>query len=330
MAAPGISPLAVVLNSSSGWDAKEDARTRLESILRGADVHVVKKGADISELVRELVDGGAAGVAAGGGDGTVRAAAEALAGSGAALGILPFGTLNHFARDLGLPLDAEAAAHVIRNGETASVDVGEVNGRVFVNNAILGLYPIYREARTKEERLGADGAFAVAGAALRVFRRHPSLLFRMRLDGREIVRRSPIVVVANNEHRMEGWKLGSRERLDSGLLWIYVLRERGRAGLLRALASVLAGRFRRQEHFEVFTARAAQVTTGREQIRVSLDGEIVALDAPLRFQSRARALRVFVHRGGAETQSGGAAIKVFGWPFPPLRRRFRLWIAGPD
>jgi diacylglycerol kinase family enzyme len=284
------------LNRSSGWDDSEQGVARLEEILTGARTELVKKGANCGDIALEAVRGGARAVAAGGGDGTIRAVAEALAGTGVPLGVIPVGTLNHFARDLNIPLDVQAAAEVIREGAMTDVDLGEVNNRVFINNAIIGLYPAYRAERGEEERRGAEGAFAVAGAALSVFRRNPALLARMRLDGRELVRHSPLIVVANNEHKMEGYQLGSRNRMDTGRLWIYVMRPRGRAGLLRTFASIAAGRLAKRREFEIFTAREAVIDTGRKHVRVSLDGEILELDGPLRFRSRSRALKVIVPR----------------------------------
>ncbi len=294
LASPGPRALAMILNQSSGWDDKRDALARVSEILGGAQIELVKKGVNCAEVARNAVASGAQAVAAGGGDGTIRAVAEALANTGVPLGILPAGTLNHFARDLDLPLDPEAAAGVVRDGRTADVDIGEVNGRVFINNAILGLYPVYRAERVEQERSGAEGPFSVIAAALSVFRRNPALLIRMRLDGRDIVRESPLVIVANNEHRMEGYELGSRSRLDAGRLWVYVMRPKSRAGLLRTFLDVIAGRLRKREAFEIFTAAEAVISTGRRRVRVSLDGEIEELGAPLRFRSRPRALRVIV------------------------------------
>ncbi|HWR50537.1 MAG TPA: diacylglycerol kinase family protein [Bryobacteraceae bacterium] len=292
MATPGTSPLAVIINRSSGWDDTGEGLSRVESILRTTQVSLVKKGTNCEDVARRVVAEGARTVVAGGGDGTIRAVAEALTGTGVNLGVIPVGTLNHFARDLDIPLDLDQAASLVRDGTPRAVDTGEVNGRVFINNAIIGLYPAFRAERAEEERKGAAAPFAVAGAALRVFRRNPALLFRMTLDGREIVRRSPLVVVANNEHKMEGWQLGTRTRMDAGRLWIYVMREKGHANLLATFASVLAGTFDRNRHFEVFSVAEAVLSTGRKRIRVSLDGEIVELDAPLKFRSRPKALKV--------------------------------------
>ncbi len=289
----------MILNQSSGWDDKNEALPRIAEILGGAEIHLVKKGVNCAELARSAVAAGAGAVVAGGGDGTIRAVAEALAGTGTPLGILPAGTLNHFARDLALPLDPEAAASVVRDGRTADVDVGEVNGRVFINNAILGLYPVYRAERAEQKRSGVEGPFGVAAAALSVFRRNPAVLVRLRLDGRDIVRESQLVIVANNEHRMRGYELGTRSRLDAGRLWIYLMRPKSRAGLLRTFLEVIAGRLRGRQAFEVFTATEAFVSTGRRRVRISLDGEIEELDAPLRFRSRPRSLRVIVPRQAA-------------------------------
>jgi diacylglycerol kinase family enzyme len=147
----------VLLNASSGLGAGLSTRQRAPELLTrvfgesGAETHIhhMEGGQDLCELVRGLVRDGADVVVAGGGDGTINAVASVVAGTDVTMGVLPVGTLNHFARDLNIPLDIEAAAKVIAEGRTIQVDIGEVNGRRFINNAIIGLYPIYRLHRDR-------------------------------------------------------------------------------------------------------------------------------------------------------------------------------------
>ena len=113
------------------------------------------KDEDVSELVRAAVRRGATVVAAGGGDGTVNAVASVLVGTETTLGVLPLGTLNHFAKDIGIPLEMEEALAVLRDGKVQHVDVGTVSDRIFINNSGLGLYPdmvFNRERRQNRAR----------------------------------------------------------------------------------------------------------------------------------------------------------------------------------
>lgn len=306
MSAPGFSPLALVLNTSAGLAAAGDKFNRIETALPGAHVERVHTGLDTAGVARRAIEAGARTVVAAGGDGTVRAVAQAVADAGAVLGIIPGGTLNHLARELKIPLGIEAAAEVVRQRHIRRIDAGDVNGLVFVNNAVLGMYAAYRLERAGQERRGAPRAIATAGAALRVFARNPLLRLQMRFDGRQLLRYSPLVLIANNEHKMRAYELGTRERLDTGRLYIYVMRPGTRAGLFRTALRVISGRLERHEAFEIFAASEAVIETGRSRIRLSLDGELVELDAPLHFRSRPRALRVIVPANGAERRPASA------------------------
>lgn len=292
--------LRAFINASAGWDAKQGAPERLEQLYRShgwdADIRHVQRGTNIAELAAQAVADGCNIVAGGGGDGTLNAVASALTGTDTAFGILPVGTLNHFARDLNIPLDLEQAAEVIRTGRTTNVDVGEVNGRIFLNNAIIGLYPIYRFIKDEQERRGRHRWLAFISAVAAVFRRYPFMTVRFTVDGRDIVRRTPYVLIANNEHAMQGYQIGSRRSLREGLLWIYVMRQQGRWGLVRMVLNLLLGRFKAQDDFDVFSAREAWVETKRKRIGVALDGEVSVMEGPLRFRSLPQALNVIVPR----------------------------------
>ncbi|HVG33349.1 MAG TPA: diacylglycerol kinase family protein, partial [Pyrinomonadaceae bacterium] len=124
---------------------------------RGSDARITlaKSGNEIVELARRAARDDCHTVIAGGGDGTINAVASAVVGTDKRLGVLPLGTLNHFAKDLKIPLDLEGAVSNIFDAHVARVDVGEVNGRIFLNNSSLGLYPsIVRQREKQQERLG--------------------------------------------------------------------------------------------------------------------------------------------------------------------------------
>jgi diacylglycerol kinase family enzyme len=281
----------VFVNASSGFDAKQDAPDRLRRKFAAAgidaDVEYVRAGVNLAELSREAVAEGADIVVAGGGDGTLSATASALVGTDTCFGVLPVGTLNHFARDLHLPLDLDAASEIVVDGQTVVVDVGEVNGKIFLNNSIIGLYPIYRFLKAKYRRL------ALLMGAAAVFRRFPSLKVVLHVDGTAIERRTPYILVGNNRHAMEGYNLGSRESLTEGKLWIYVMKDHGRWGLLRLLLKLVMGRFHGPDDFEIYPAEEVSIQANRgKKIGVALDGEMAVMDTPLHYRIRPRALKV--------------------------------------
>src|SRR4051812_34566706 len=153
-----------IINAASGADDKERMPDQVREIFQDhgipCQVEKVTAGADISAIARAATASGAELVMAGGGDGTLRAVAEGLAGTETAMAVLPVGTLNHFARDLDVPLDFEQAVQVAASGTRVNVDVGQANGRVFINNAVIGLYPAYRSERDRREARGWGGRAA--------------------------------------------------------------------------------------------------------------------------------------------------------------------------
>jgi diacylglycerol kinase family enzyme len=295
----------VILNASAGAGGCERARALLQEIFAGANVRanvsLARGGEEIAALARRAaLDPGCRVVWAGGGDGTVGAVAAALVGTDKALGVLPLGTLNHFAKDLGLPLDLEGAARALLAGRAARVDAAEVNGRVFVNNSGLGLYPsIVRERERRRERHGLGKWAALAWATLDVLRRYPYLRARLTADGRTLSRRTPFLFVGNNEYELDAFRIGARPRLDAGRLCVHLTRrDAGRLGLLRLALGALAGRLREDRDFESLSTEELTVETRRRRARVSLDGEVTVMRTPLRYRILPGALKVIVPSGG--------------------------------
>jgi YegS/Rv2252/BmrU family lipid kinase len=292
---------AIFLNASSGFNDKQHAPELLEGLFREAGwepaIEMCQKGMRIDQLAEAAVQAGAERVLAGGGDGTIRAVASALAGKAASLGVLPVGTLNHFARDLNIPIDLEQAAHIALNGVPRQVDVAAVNGHVFINNAVIGLYPWYRQIRDDAEQRGSPKVAAILRGIFRVLRVNPYMNVSLEVDGRRVTRRTPYILIANNRHAMEGYRLGTREALDSGKLYVYLMRQLTRFDYLRLVLSLVFGRFRTDQDFEVLeTTRLTVATPRRRHVNVSLDGEIVRLENPLEFESRPGALSVIAPR----------------------------------
>jgi diacylglycerol kinase family enzyme len=260
----------------------------------GFDVDVVMMGDQPIQTARRAAERSAIVVAAGG-DGTVGAVAAGLAGTSAALGVLPVGTFNHFARDVGIPLDLDDASATICNGQVKSIDVGTVNGCVFVNNASLGLYPDIVEIREQLRRDGYHKLTAFALATMRVVRRSRGLVVRIEAAGRERQQRTPFLFIGNNEYAVEGIHLGDRARIDGGLLFAYLAPRVSARALVLLLVEALAGRVKRAAGFEMLTAAEMRVETpAKRHVRVALDGEIQTLTTPLVYRAWPRALSVLV------------------------------------
>lgn len=234
-------------------------------------------------------------VAMGGGDGTMNAGASALAGTGRPMGVLPLGTLNHFARDLGIPQDVAAAVRTMVEGRVREVDVGEVNGQVFVNNSSIGAYPAAVHERERLRASDGHGRWpAMLRAALSTLHRYPLVTVTLRMLEGEVRITTPVVFVGNNRYDTDLLRLGARRELDRGLLWLYVLRDTGRFSLLRLGARALLGRLRQSRDFEALGLPELMVEDPRSEIPVAVDGEVLQLSTPVRYRIRPRDLRVMV------------------------------------
>lgn len=294
--------LTLLWNASSGWTDSDQVRASVESILASDGTRVeicqVEKGMDIPGKSKAISSRGADVLVAAGGDGTINAAASALIGKSTALGVIPAGTLNHFARDLQIPIDPEKAAQSLVEGRVVQVDAAAVNGRVFLNNSVLGLFPNYRTVREAWERKGFGRSslgrlIAFTAAVLKIFWRLPHLTISLSLEGgRTRTLRTPFVLVGNNEHRMEGIGLGIRERLDQGQLWVYAMRPCTRWQLLRMVFGLVLGRTPRESIFEIFPVSQMTVHSRRARIGVGIDGEMVRMKSPLVFKTLPLALHV--------------------------------------
>ncbi len=294
--------IAFIVNARAGKGLAGDGcalqRETLAAQADGGEVSLIEDGAQIAAAVRRAKAADCKVVVACGGDGTLNSVASKLVDSGITLGVLPLGTLNHFAKDLGIPLERDAALANLRNGTAAAVDVGEVNGHFFLNNSGLGLYPsIVRDRELQQSRLGRAKWPAFFRATLAVLRRYPFLDVRLSLNGREQVYRTPFVFIGNNEYVMDGLRIGARAALDRGVLSVYVAQRTGRWGLLRLAFRALFGHLREARDFRAMLAPEVHIETRHRRIRVSTDGEVCMLDTPLHYRIHPGALRVIApHR----------------------------------
>ena len=282
MAKPPTKPVLFYNPLSGGGKA---ARFHLaeEARRRGIEPIELRRGDDLETLVRDAVARGADALAMAGGDGSQAIVAMVAAERGLPYACIPSGTRNHFALDLGVDRnDVVGALDAFANGGERRVDLAEVNGRVFVNNVSLGLYaeavdrPGYREAKLHTLLETVPDVLAPDATPL-----------DLRWSGANGTRTAVAILVSNNAYRL-GRALGSgtRPRLDRGVLGVAVLaqtagREDGRA--FRRLAA------------QNWSAPAFEIEAGGP-VPAGIDGESVHLDPPLRFRTRAGALRVRIAR----------------------------------
>jgi diacylglycerol kinase family enzyme len=295
--------ISVVLNDSSGTGDCAAQAKQLEGIFaeagREARIKVARGGDQIRNFIESAVADGCEVLVAGGGDGTINTAASVLVDRNVPLGVLPLGTLNHFAKDLGIPLELEDAARVVLEGTECRVDVGEVNGRVFVNNSSLGVYPAIVRLRERYQATGRGKWVAALWASLVVLRRNPFMGVRIIVDGQSTVRRTPFVFIGNNEYRMAGLNAASREKLVGKHIAVYLLNADRRVGLLRLAWQVLTKGVDEVKELDLLTVEEATIETRRSRLQVALDGEVAILASPLKYRVRPAALRVCVPAGSS-------------------------------
>jgi diacylglycerol kinase family enzyme len=300
--------IAILLNAKAGGSNRRRSEQQAAEILAGCKARGIEAtahlcaGARLTASAAQLARTGVDAVVAAGGDGTVSAVAAGLASANTdvVLGVIPLGTLNHFAKDLGVPA-IDTALDVIAAGNIERVDVGEVNGRVFVNNSSIGLYPEMVVQRDTDQREHNAGKWpAMLRAAFRTLMRFPLLHVAIALADRVFSARTPIVFVGNNEYEQNVLALGTRRRLDRGKLAIYTIRATRRLHMFWVLLRTLVRRGKHDD-FEEHTVERADIVTTKRTLKVAIDGEVVRMKPPLTYKSRPGALRVFapVAEGGS-------------------------------
>src|SRR3954447_18486197 len=293
--------IVVIVNARAGTAiGRPTLATDLVDVFRaaGREVEIIALGdGDDPSAAARTASRHAAIVVAAGGDGTVSSVASAVVDSAAALGVLPLGTLNHFAKDLHIPFDLEQAVAVITAGHVREVDIAQVNEFTFVNNSSIGIYPSIVDAREALRSQGHAKWPAMVLASVRVIRRHRGVTVSVEADGRRWTRRTPFVFIGNNQYEIDGIRIGGRARLAEGQLFAYLAPRLRAYQLPLLLAKALLGRARRSGEFEI--VRASELSIGvsaARRLRVAVDGEVRKMRTPLHYRIRARALRVVLPR----------------------------------
>jgi diacylglycerol kinase family enzyme len=291
--------IPAILNVESG--SAEEARKVLESS-DAFEVHEVEPDA-IAAAISDVVGAGARRVLVSGGDGTIATAATALLETPAELAILPGGTLNHFARDLGVSTEAGEALELAAQGRCRGVDVGVVNGRVFLNTSSVGAYVRFVRIRERlERRFGYRAASAIA--ALRILFQWSMIAVELEVEGEPRIYRTPLVFIGVGERELQVPALGKRVTGGRRGLHVMVVRGRSRARLFAiALAAVARGveAVARTPELDAYIVDRCRISVRRSS-RVALDGEIESMPATLEYELRRDALQVVCPPAELETK----------------------------
>ena len=305
--AMSIRTVVVIMNESSGpgsgSDDSDDADVIREAFSEaGVEATVLKRDpSDMAQVIGSVwaEDERPDAVVVAGGDGTVNAAANAVVGTDVVLGVLPGGTFNHFARDIGLPTDLAEAVAALVDAVPSDLDVAEVNGRVFVNNSVLGVYP---EMVTIRERLQSSRGWgklrAVPVASLSVLRSFPTHRLDLTAPGNVAKRRvrTPLVFVGNGVFDTSGRGTPTRRSLEGGRLGVSIAMSTSRLGMVRvALRSLRKGEPDPGD-LDSIDLPEVRVASKGSAVKVALDGEVADMRFPLQYRSRPASLRVLVPR----------------------------------
>ncbi|WP_375690895.1 diacylglycerol/lipid kinase family protein [Pseudooceanicola sp. LIPI14-2-Ac024] len=297
----------VVINPGSGRKAGqlslEEMEERLRALPRDTRLEHVKDGTDIGALARTALDEGYGTIVAAGGDGTICAVASELAGEDVTMGVIPMGTFNFFARGLGIPEDVEGAIRVLEDGTPTPVNLGEVNGRIFLNNASLGAYPAIldqREGIYKRWGRSRVAAYWSVLTALLSFKK--PLRMQITVDGTRHRRRSALAFVAMSAYQLDTYQLDGADAVRDGRFALYVAPDTGRFGLILQAIRLAGRRMKPGRDVELITGEDILIETNRKRRLLARDGEKETIEDPFHFKVRHDALRIL-----APHQTGDAA-----------------------
>lgn len=289
----------VLLNEAAGTLAASQERDEESRIAEGfarAGVEAVVRAvpaAELSDNARRARDDGFDWVIGGGGDGTLNTIAAALAENGTPFGVLPLGTHNHFAKELNIPLDLDAAIAAVAHGRVEEMDIAEVNGKIFLNFSALGFHPLVVKHRdAQRERRKRNKIVALWVAIWHVMWKLPLLRVRLCCGPNAYKRLTPSVIVCNNIHQMEvfGTKDVSHHQRD--MLNVYLARSRRWYGMLWLIIRAIFRRVGNAKTFEALVTPEVTIETRSRHARVSIDGEVMDLSTPLHYRVRRGGLNV--------------------------------------
>jgi diacylglycerol kinase family enzyme len=261
----------------------------------GLDAQIDSSADDLESKIERARKSDAEIVVCAGGDGTFTAIARGLANSNKTLALLPLGTANLLARDLGIPLALDTALASLSSAEPAEIDVGEVNGLLFLHKVVVGVIPAIAAAREKVRGGGALALLRFAQYfAQRLANAQRTAVAITSRDTVDRIERVHAIAVANNSYD-QGWgKIFQRTSLTGGTLTLYVLKRLTLRDVLRLGGEMLTGRWQEDTTLSIETVRSVSLRTKKKRVAAMIDGEVEFLETPLRFRIRPKALRVLV------------------------------------
>jgi diacylglycerol kinase family enzyme len=296
----------LLVNPRSGTSSPSAAELIAAARERGVEARVLTREDDAAVLVREAAERGARALGIAGGDGSLACAATVALERDLPLVVVPFGTENHFARDLGLDRDDPLAALDAFGGEERRVDAATVGGRVFLNNVSLGIYASMVHDPAHETRNRAAAGLRVLAALFGRSRRPLALSFEA--EGRREQLSALVLLVASNDYGSDPRAdVTRRERLDEGLLHAYVIEAVGRLKLAGLLARAVVGRAEEAEGWAAWASPSFRVDSRRPRVHAAIDGEAAVLEPPLEFEIKPRALRVLLPPSGDGVRAADAS-----------------------
>ena len=296
--------VCAVMNAGSGRKRHDETRALLERRLApacaGFEIRVARRGRDLPGLARQVAAEGFDLVVAVGGDGTQSAVADALAGGDAAMGVLPGGTFNYFARDLGVGETMDAGIDTLLEARAVPVDLGEVNGLHFVNNISFGAYPKILKTREGIYRRWGRSRIAAYWSVLVALRRlRRPMRLTTRVDGQERHLTSALVFVARSAYQLENFGLEGADAIRGGQMVVLIARASRAMPLFRSALRLALGQSARNEDFDMIVTDAIDIETPDRAQLVAHDGEKTRMTSPFRIRVRHGVLRVLCPAGGA-------------------------------
>lgn len=288
----------IIVNRRSGAGDKSELNERIEAAFRrhGWPVDFVTcQRRDMERRIEDAARRPGGTIVAAGGDGTINAVACACLRAQRPFGIVPAGTFNYVARNLGIPPAIDDAVATIVAGATRALDVGEVNGRLFLNNAGVGLYSHLIERREEDKcRFGRKRIVGLFSGLRCLLDRHPLHRFELRADGQPQRLRTTTLFFGCNALQLENYNVAARNCLHAGRLAVLSLAVHSRADIARAVwAALMTGALESADAIESFCAREVRLSTPRKALKVAIDGEIVVMRPPLELRLRRGALQVY-------------------------------------
>jgi diacylglycerol kinase (ATP) len=284
-----LTSIVVILNPTAGSpETLRDWQERVESIARGSPIRVTSRAGETEALARRAVEEGFARIVAAGGDGTVNHVANALAGSKAALGLLPLGTVNVFAMELGLPLhNLDLCWDIIEGSNVRPVDLPSANGKYFVQLAGVGLdAQVVKETSLAFKR--SFGPLSYLISAAQIAARQPPKLF-IKSENAPVDEGS-FVLIGNGRFYGGPFPFFKHAVIDDGLFDVVVFKRLGYLEIIKYLQDVVFSSDIRVPEIEYFQTRCLRLTS-EQDVPLELDGELAG-NCPVDFQIQKKALRV--------------------------------------